>query len=573
MDKKKIKKSSEEQSDEESEQDKKNLEKEIGGSRSCLAVESTVQEKNLVKPSPPKRKRLSEDDKAPSTSSTSRMLAKCKISDDNLNPVNGCLEITMITSGWFVGIEGARTEYLKSLIGTLKHLKIQQLPYDFDGGEVLKYIIEDMKLETFYYGDIPLILNGQKQDVKEFSASETQITSAIEMIRQFSSIRKITLYISATDISSEDIEEAINSLPMTTNNIEEFTVIDTSRGSFGVFRGLFKHLVNLKMLTLITNDRCINTILKGFPIMPDLKEIQLSSTAPNALDRYETIKIFAPHLEIIKVVKSCANDAYISFGGNIQVSVLDDANAPGGSQIQRPNEGERNRESGDETGDGDGNKDEESGAGSSPQATPSKYPEITIQDRDFPIRSSFAGANIYDVRKLYVHACGHAKNIINDKNYNELNNLIANDEFENYLTVFNVEEGKFVFEFGAGRDDYPNQLRAKMDKLAYQLNDEVQLALLTLSSNPRVIIKLYIDKDWNDFLTAVPCYNNPISSSLWKKDDNSPPGSFIILVDALSYYQIRERGSQLNINGLKYEIKVEINPFEIDVAALEAHNI
>lgn len=97
------------------------------------------------------------------------------------------LETTMITFHWYVGIQTQRTSFLKSQKGFLKELTIHQLPFDFDGGRVLKFIIEEMKLEKFYYGKIPLILNGQKQEVEEFEASEIQIQSVFEMFRQFRS--------------------------------------------------------------------------------------------------------------------------------------------------------------------------------------------------------------------------------------------------------------------------------------------------------------------------------------------------------------------------------------------------
>lgn len=80
-----------------------------------------------------------------------------------------------------------RTRFLESQKGYLKELTLEKLPYDYDGGSVLKYIIEEMKLEIFYYGKIPLILNGSKQNVEEFQAREVQITSAFEMFRQFPS--------------------------------------------------------------------------------------------------------------------------------------------------------------------------------------------------------------------------------------------------------------------------------------------------------------------------------------------------------------------------------------------------
>ena len=95
------------------------------------------------------------------------------------------LEATMITFHWYVGIKTARINFLKTQLGHLKELTIHQLPFDFDGGKVLKYIIEEMNLDKFYYGKIPLIVDGYKQEVKEFEASEIQIQSAFEMFRQF----------------------------------------------------------------------------------------------------------------------------------------------------------------------------------------------------------------------------------------------------------------------------------------------------------------------------------------------------------------------------------------------------
>jgi len=97
------------------------------------------------------------------------------------------LETTMITFHWYVGIKTQRVSFLESQKGSLKELTIHRLPYDFDGGRVLKYIIEEMNLDKFYYGKIPLILNGRKQEVKEFEANEIQIQSTFEMFRQFPS--------------------------------------------------------------------------------------------------------------------------------------------------------------------------------------------------------------------------------------------------------------------------------------------------------------------------------------------------------------------------------------------------
>jgi len=97
------------------------------------------------------------------------------------------LDTTNITFHWYVGIMSGKINYSKDQLGHLKELTIHKLPFDFDGGKVLKYIIEEMNLDKFYYGKIPLILNGRRQDVKEFEANEIQITSTYEMLRQFPS--------------------------------------------------------------------------------------------------------------------------------------------------------------------------------------------------------------------------------------------------------------------------------------------------------------------------------------------------------------------------------------------------
>lgn len=228
------------------------------------------------------------------------------------------LETSMITFHWYVGIMSARVNFLESQKGSLKDLTIHQLPYDFDGGKVLKYIIEEMNLDKFYYGKIPLIVNGKKQEFKEFEVSEIQITSAYEMIRQFPSIEKLTLKLSNTDICSDAIEKIINPPTNLFNNLKELEVIDNStyRGIFGVFLGLYKNLHNLEKLTFKTQDRNINTILECLPIMQNLHEIQLTSTAPRASERYETILKIAPNLKKIFISCQSANEAHQAFESN-----------------------------------------------------------------------------------------------------------------------------------------------------------------------------------------------------------------------------------------------------------------
>jgi len=259
------------------------------------------------------------------------------------------LETSMITFNWYVGLKSARVNFLESQRGSLKDLTIHELPYDFDGGEVLKYIIEEMDLKTFYYGKIPLILNGKKQEVKEFEASEIQITSAIEIIKQFK-CQKFILKLSNRELSVDYLKKVIDSVANIFNDITEFEVIDNSCGLFGVFVGLYGKFTNLEKLTFRTNDRNINKILECLPLMPNLEEIYLTSTAPRASERYQTILKFAQNLKIIRVQDNSVGEAQGYFGDRVNVAAIEEANAPSRSNTQRENEGDESRRN---TGGGD----------------------------------------------------------------------------------------------------------------------------------------------------------------------------------------------------------------------------
>ncbi|XP_070508735.1 uncharacterized protein [Chironomus tepperi] len=216
------------------------------------------------------------------------------------------LDTTMMTYHWYVGIRTERISFLESQKGCLKELRIQQLPFDFDGGRVLKYIIEEMNLDTFYYKNTPLILNGIKQDVKEFAATETQISSAFEMIRQYPELKKFTLNLKETDVSSDAIENVINQSTDELWNIKEFELNDNSdyRGILGVFLGFLRNLTGVERLVIKSKDRNINVILgECLPSMRHLKEIYLTSDAPRSMERLNMIKYYVPNLE--KLTLSC----------------------------------------------------------------------------------------------------------------------------------------------------------------------------------------------------------------------------------------------------------------------------
>ena len=86
---------------------------------------------------------------------------------------------------WYVNIKDGSVSLPTINCEYIKELTIHNLPFDFYGGPVLNYIFEKMNLEKFNFGAIPLILNGEKQELRELEASEIQVQSTFEMFRQF----------------------------------------------------------------------------------------------------------------------------------------------------------------------------------------------------------------------------------------------------------------------------------------------------------------------------------------------------------------------------------------------------
>ncbi|XP_070508910.1 uncharacterized protein [Chironomus tepperi] len=232
------------------------------------------------------------------------------------------LDTCLISFHWYVGIKTARKKFLESQRGTLEELTIHNLPYDFDGGKLLKFIIEQMQLKTFYFGEIPLIIDGVKHPVTEFWANEIQICSLFEMFRQYPTIRRFKLMLSETDVDSREIEQIINPATNLFNNVEHFEVDDKSgyRCLLGLFLGLFKNFRNISSLKLQTPDRNINVLLQEFlPRMSSLKEIYIDSTAPRMEQRMNIIRNFVPALSKIWVDSEYVEDTRRFFGDNVEV--------------------------------------------------------------------------------------------------------------------------------------------------------------------------------------------------------------------------------------------------------------
>ncbi|CAG9811544.1 unnamed protein product [Chironomus riparius] len=232
------------------------------------------------------------------------------------------LEATMLTYNWYIGMKTQRIKFLTSQLGYLKELKIHQFPNDFDGGRVLKFILNHMNLETIYYGKIPLVLHGQKQEVKRFEASETQICSTFEMFEQFPSITSFLLNLSTMDIATQEIEKIVNPRTNLFDWIEEFEVVDNSfpRNIFGVFLGLLNNLRNIKKLTLKTQDININVLLEEFlPKMKKLSEIYITSTDRRYVKRFEVIKAFVPNLKKLCISQELVKEARQIFDGGVEI--------------------------------------------------------------------------------------------------------------------------------------------------------------------------------------------------------------------------------------------------------------
>jgi hypothetical protein len=235
------------------------------------------------------------------------------------------LDTTMITFHWYVGIKTERVSFLKSQKSYLQDLTIHQLPNDFDGGRVLKFIFDHMNLKKFHYGKTALILDGKKQQVKRIEFSEIQIQSCFELVRQFPSITSICLKLSATDIASDEIEKVINPPTDLFKNILDFEVVDNSRyrGIFGVFLGLLKQLTNVRKLSFKTPDRNINVLLEYcLPYMNQVNEIYMTSTANRSKERFLTIKKLAPYINKISVDAQYLDEAKTLFGPSVTVDMI-----------------------------------------------------------------------------------------------------------------------------------------------------------------------------------------------------------------------------------------------------------
>lgn len=200
-----------------------------------------------------------------------------------------------------------RKKYFEVKYGYLKNLTIHHFPFDFDGGNILKYIIEEMNLISFNYRNISLIKNKIKQPVYEFESSEHHITSIYEMCKQFNTITKITLNLNKSDVSRDRIlmEICNNSNLNIFNNLTTLIVNDNSENVYllKIFVSFIKQMKNIKKIVINTQDPEINNLLIFLDLknLKDLEDVTLISSVSNYIHRLNTIKNNVPNLKKLTI--------------------------------------------------------------------------------------------------------------------------------------------------------------------------------------------------------------------------------------------------------------------------------
>lgn len=217
------------------------------------------------------------------------------------------LNTTYLTYYWCNNINNDGIKYFTSKKGYLKNLTIHHLPFDFDGGKILKYIIEEMGLFSFNYDDISLIQNKQKQYVTKFSATQYHITSIYEMFNQYNTITTFILNLNNSIVLHKKIYTEINNNKNLNifNNLVTLIINDNSGDMhlLRLFITFIKQLYNIQNIIFNTQDLEINNILADIKLksLSKLKEITLSSTVPGNKERLDIIKNNVPKLKKLTI--------------------------------------------------------------------------------------------------------------------------------------------------------------------------------------------------------------------------------------------------------------------------------
>jgi len=101
-----------------------------------------------------------------------------------MNVMENVLESFKPSSGFYCNIFG-NAAIENAVFNNIKSLTIPDFPVDFNGGKVMKFIIECMNLDYFQCKSTILISDMRKNFVGEISVSGNQISSFYEMLRQY----------------------------------------------------------------------------------------------------------------------------------------------------------------------------------------------------------------------------------------------------------------------------------------------------------------------------------------------------------------------------------------------------
>lgn len=211
--------------------------------------------------------------------------------------------------------ETSISSFFQSQKGYLKDLKLKRLPLDFDGGEILKFIFEEMNLEKFVYFKTTLIENGRKVKIDEIFFMEIQIKAGMELMRQYPGnilgkshfkdlikfilgTKKLHFLIKFDGIDPDKIFPMLNAQTDLFLSIQELKVT----GDFPWFPytiELSKLCCNVRKLTIHNEHEIVEVVWTEFlPFMTQLKEIQLNFELTEEI--IQIIKENCPSIEKIE---------------------------------------------------------------------------------------------------------------------------------------------------------------------------------------------------------------------------------------------------------------------------------
>lgn len=180
--------------------------------------------------------------------------------------------------------------------------------------------------------------------------------------------------------------------------------------------------------------------------------------------------------------------------------------------------------------------------------------------------------SVDNVLKVYIHAFGYPHYVLGSRNKREFISLVKNEEFYGSIVSITIEEGKIVIVFTDLQNNNSNQLKIKLQDLAFSLFSSIdQFPLIPFPGNLRIIVSCEVDFiiQWNNFVTHVPSKNN-LSTSLWKENGEtinefSCTKTIVFIIDAFSWLKLKSLGFSINYKETQYIVNVIRNPLEPDM--------